>query len=167
MNTLFRTDLLLPVALLLVQAVVLLFIFIWVLRKLKILRTPFAGMEYSQVMVAAAFLFGAFFIATADSSSLFQTFKTLQNAGQKTSSGLTKFNQFFLVIVFFEALLTLISFFASKLLLGLKNTAKEIEEGNIPVSILLSVIIVGFAIILQVCAKEIIEYITPHYINIR
>jgi uncharacterized membrane protein YjfL (UPF0719 family) len=61
----------------------------------------------------------------------------------------------------------LISFFISKILLGLKETAKEIEEGNIPASILLSVIILGFAIVLQVCAKEMIEYITPHYINIR
>jgi type III secretory pathway component EscS len=167
MNTLFRIDLLLPIALLFVQAAVLLFIFIWVLQKLKILRTPYAGMEYSQIIVAAAFLFGVFFIATADTSGLFQTFKTLQNAGQKTSGGFTKFSQFFLVILFFEAMFAIISFFIINILLGLKETAKEIEEGNIPASILLSVIILGFAIVLQVCAKEMIEYITPHYINIR
>jgi uncharacterized membrane protein len=80
MNSIFRLEILLPVLLLVLQAFILLFLCLFVLRRLKIVKTPYAGMDYSQVIIAAAFLFGVFFISTSDTGALFQAFKTFQNA---------------------------------------------------------------------------------------
>lgn len=44
---------------------------------------------------------------------------------------------------------------------------KEIEDGNIPGAILTAVIIIGFAIVMQFCAKEAVELITSQYIDFR
>ena len=125
-------------------------------------------MEYSQIIVAAAFLFGVFFIGTGDSAGLFQAFKTFQNANKAVfSDTFSKFSNFFLVILFFEMLFALLSFFTVGILLGFKKPMKEIEEGNIPTAILAAASIIGFAIVMQFCAKEVIMLITPQYISFR
>jgi hypothetical protein len=168
MNTILRFEMLIPILLLVMQSFVLLFIGLFILRRLKLLKLPYAGMEYSQLIVTASILFGVFFISTADTGGLFQTFKTFQNANSKVfSNTFYKFSQFFLVVFFFEILFGLISFFIIKLLLGFKGTLKEIEEGNIPASVLMGVIIICFAIILQHSGREVIDYITPKYLNFK
>jgi hypothetical protein len=168
MNSIFRLEVLLPISLLIIQAFILLLIFITILKRINILKTPYAGMEYSQLIVTSAFLFGIFFIATADTEATFQAFKTFQNAGEKTfSSTFNKFSQFFLVVIFFEMIFSLISLLVAYLFLGLKNPKKEIAEGNIPACILFGITIIGFAIVLQYSAKELVQYITPQYLNFR
>jgi hypothetical protein len=168
MNSILRFETLLPVGLLVVQTFVLLFICIFVLRKLKILKTPYAGLEYSQLILASAFLFGVFFISTAGTGALFQVFKIFQNAGSKLfSNTVSKFGQFFLVILFFEFLFGLVSFFIIKLLFGFKNSLREIEEGNIPSAVLMAVITVSVAVVFQFSTKQIIDFIVPVYINFR
>src|SRR5215207_1859017 len=122
MNSIFSVENLLPALLLVIQAFMLFFICLFVLRKLKILTFPYAGLEYSQLILASAFLFGVFFISTADSGGLFQAFKTFQNMHSKLFSNITsKFGQFFLVIVFLEFLFGAFCFFIIKLLFGFKN----------------------------------------------
>lgn len=167
MTSILSFNFVLPIGLLLLQAFILLLISTSVLKKLKLLRTPYAGMEYSQIIVAATFLFGVFLISTADTSGLFQAFKTFQNAKQDLwSNTFMKFSQFFLVILFFQVIFVLASFLLCKLLLGYKNTFQEIDEGNVPASILTSVVLLCFSMVLQVAAKETIDYITPKYLNI-
>jgi hypothetical protein len=168
MQSILNFQLLIPISLLVLQTFILLFIEVAVLRRFKILKLPYAGMEYSNLIIVAILLFGVFFISTADIGALFQSFKTFQNARENIfSNTFYKFSQFFLVIFFFQILFALISFFIIRLLLGFKNSIKELEEGNIPGSILMAVIILSFAIIFQFCAKEVIEYITPQYLNFR
>jgi hypothetical protein len=168
MNTIFRFDTLLPIALLTLQTFALLFSCMFVLKKLKILKTPYAGMEYSELIIVSAFLFGVFFISTADIGGLFQAFKTFQNIGTRIfSTTFSKFGQFFLVLLFFEILFGLVSAFVIKVLFGFKSSLKEIEEGNIPSAVFMAVIIISFAIVFQFSAKGIIEYIIPKYLNFR
>lgn len=168
MSSIFRVEILLPISLLLMQAFTILLIFVAILKKINILKSPYAGMEYSQLVVASAFLFGIFFIATADTAATFQAFKAFQNAREKIfSNTFNKFSQFFLVIIFFEIIFSFICLLVAYLFLGLKNPKKEIAEGNIPACILLGFTIIGFAIVLQFSAKELIQYITPQYLNFR
>lgn len=168
MRSVLNFDILLPIGFLLLQAFLLLFMGMTVLRRFKILKTPYAGMEYSEVIIGAALLFCIFFISLANIEGLFQTFKTYQNQGNNVfSNTFSKFSQFFLVVLFFELLFAMTSFFVIKLLLGFKNTLKEIEEGNIPSAILIGVILIGFSVVFQISAKQVIEYITPQYLNFR
>ncbi len=168
MNSILHFNLLLPIGLLVLQSIILLFLSFTILKRRKILKAPYSGMEYSQLIVVSSFLFGVFFISTGDISGLFQSFKTFQNAKLNVfSDTFLKFSQFFLVIIFFEILFALLCAFAVKLLLGLKNTVKELEDGDIPAAVLIAIIVVSFSIVLQYCSKEVIDYITPKYINFR
>ena len=60
-----------------------------------------------------------------------------------------------------------LSLFVVGILLGYKKPMREIEDGSIPTAILMGVNIIGFAIVMQFCAKEVIVLMTPQYINFR
>lgn len=168
MRTILRFDILLPIGLLLLQALLLLFICVVVLRRIKLLKSPYSGIEYSEATLASMFLFSVFFISTANIEGMFQAFKTFQNQGQNVfSNTFSKFSQFFLVILLFEILFGIVSVFVVKLVLGFKNSLKQIEEGNIPSAIITGVIAISFALVLQFAAKEVVGYITPQYLNFR
>src|ERR1700712_4758237 len=130
MNSILHFTVLLPIALLVLQAFVFLFICTTFLKRFKLIKVPYAGMEYSHLIVAAAFLFSVLFISTADIAGLFQAFKTFENAnGSVLSNTFYKFSQFFLALLFFQILFGLVSAFIIKLLLGFKKPINEIEEG--------------------------------------
>jgi hypothetical protein len=168
MHSILNFDILLPIGLLLLQAFLLLFICIFVLRRIRLLKIPYGGMEYSEVIVAAMFLFSVFFISTANIEGLFQAFKTFQNQQENVfSNTFSKFSQFFLVILLFELLFGIVSFFIIRILLGFKSSFREIQEGSIPSAILTGVLLISFAVLLQFSAKEVIQYITPQYLNFR
>lgn len=168
MHSILNFDILLPISLLLLQSFLLLFICIFVLRRIRLLKTPYGGMEYSEVIVAAMFLFSIFFISTANIEGLFQAFKTFQNQQENVfSNTFSKFSQFFLVVLLFELLFGLVSFFIIRILLGFKNSFREIQDGSIPSAILTGVLLISFALLMQFSAKEVIQYITPQYLNFR
>ena len=168
MTSLLKPELLLPILLLLVQAFILVYISMVVLKKLKVLKAPYGGMEYSQVILASSFIFSVMFISTASITGVFQSFKLFQNAGGSLVANIiSKFSQFFLIIVFFELLFTLVFLLVSRFLIVGKKTYIEVEGGNVPVSILLAIVTLAFGIVLRYSAVEIIEYITPQYIYFR
>jgi hypothetical protein len=168
MKPLLNLEMLLPVGILLLQIIVILFVCLTILKKVKIIKSPLAGLEYSQAIFACCILFAVFIIDTASVSATFQSFKTYQNQQISILQPLfSKSGQYFLVVLFFEALLGVLIYLVSKILFGLGKGIKEIESGNIPFSLLISAIIIGFSIVLNVMAKEVIEYIVPHYLNFR
>jgi len=165
MKSILQFEILLPILLLIIQTLVHLFICLFVLKRIRLLKTPYAGMEYSQVIVATSILAGVFFISTADVAGLFQTFKTFQNAGSDILfNTLKNFGQLTLITFLLEIAFGLTSFLIIKLLFGFKNTLGEVKEGNMPASILMSIIILGFSLIFQTATKEILEYTIPQYI---
>lgn len=155
---------LLPVLLLILQTFIFLISSTAVLRYLKLLQLPYAGMSYSNLLVAVVILFSVMVISFADVEAVIQATKSFHNYGNGFSRNLfIKFSQFVLVIVLTWLLFALLSFMAIRLISGLRQSS-AIEE-NIPGAILQSSIILIIAILLYVCAKEIIEIITPKYIN--
>jgi type III secretory pathway component EscS len=168
MQTLLSFSTLLPIAILLLQAFIILFLSIVILKKLRLLKTPYAGMEYSQVIVAAAIIFGAFYISLSDIPSLFQAYKTYANQQEHIfNNTFSKFSQFFLVVLLFEILFVLVVYAVTKIILGARYSLKEMEDGNLPVSILLAVIITAFALVLHYGCKELVDFITPKFISFR
>jgi len=158
---------LIPIVLIILQCFVLLFGSITILKRLKFLKTPYAGMEYSQLLVGAAFIFGVFLISTGSTASIFQSFKTFQNGSEGVfTNTFSKFSQFFVVVVVFEVLFFLVGIVSVRLFAGF-GKANQVNEGNMPVSILVAVVLIGFSIVFQFCTGEIVDYITPKYINFR
>ncbi|MEJ0105519.1 MAG: hypothetical protein WDO19_24455 [Bacteroidota bacterium] len=167
MNTIIQPQIIVPILLLLLQSIVLLFVSVTILRSLKILKVPYAGMEYSQIILASAFIFGILFISSAGVPALFQSFKIFQNRGTDViANTFSKFSQFFLIIVFFEIIYSMIFLFLSAIFTGNKKF-KDVEEGNIPVSLLVSAITISFAILIKLIGAEIVEWFIPEYISIR
>lgn len=167
MKSIFNPEILLPIGLLLLQTFFFFFLCLFLLRRSKIVKMPLAGLEYSNVIVASAILFGLFYISTADIQGLFQSYKTYQNLGQDlVSNTFSKFSQFFLVIFFLECLYGIIAFGVIKLLLSFKNSLQEIQEGNIPGSIFMAIIIVSVSMLLQDMGKEMMTYLTPQFVNL-
>lgn len=168
MQTITNLAVLLPVLLLIIQSSIILLLAVVLLRKLKVLKVPYAGMEYSHVILAGSIIFGAFFISISDVANLFQAYKAYDNLGESVARNLfIKFGQFLLVILFFEILFSVIVFTVTKIALGMKSSIKEIEDGNLPLSILLSVIIVCFALVLSTASTELMDLITPRFLSIR
>ena len=167
MNTIIQPQIIVPIFLLLLQAGILLFVTISILRSLGILKTPYAGIDYSYAITAAAYIGGAIFISTAQISALFQSYKVFHNQGVDIISNIFhKFSQFFLVIVFFEIIYFLVFLFSSKVFTGTKKL-KDVLEANIPLSALIAVSTIGFSVICWSIACELINSMIPDFITIR
>lgn len=168
MKAILNFEFLLPITVLLLQVFIVLYICILILRKIGILKQPLGGLEYSHAFFATATIFSVLLISTAGASAMFQTFKTYQNqSGSIWQLYLAKSGQFFLVVLFFELLLGMVILLLTKTSLFVGNGLKEILDGNIPAALVTSCIVLGFAIVLRVMASEIMEYITPQYLNFR
>lgn len=168
MKPILNPAILLPVLFLLLQLLIVLFITITILRRLNVIKLPIEGIEYSQGIFVCSILFAVLFITTAEVPAIFQTFKTLQNQSASIMQPLAaKSAQFFVVIAFFELLLAGLIFLCSKIFVWLNKGVNEIESGNLPISLIMSTIIVGLSVVLKVMSEEIIQYIVPHYLNFR
>lgn len=168
MKSIVSFSMLLPIGLLLVQTLFFFFVCLYVLRRSQIIKFPLAGLEYSNVIVAGSVLFGLFYITTADIEGLFQAYKTYQNLGKGyVGNTVIKFSEYFLAIFFLEVLYAVLAFSIIKLLLGFKYSVQEIQNGNIPGSVLMAVLIISSSILLQRSGEEILVYLTPQFITIR
>jgi hypothetical protein len=159
---------LLPVCLLVFQAFIFFLGGIYFLKKIRLLKSPYAGMEYSQVIVSAAFLFSVIFIGTASNVGLFHAYKAFQNIGAGMFGNLfSKFSQFFFIVVFFEILFVMLFLICARVVFGFGKLKKELENGNLPGAIIVASATICFAITMQFCAKEAIVSAMPQFIDIR
>lgn len=154
----------LPVLLLLLQTFIFLLTAIAVLRYVKLLQLPYAGMEYARLLVAAVVLFSAMIISFADVEGVVQASKTFHNYGNGFYRNLfIKFSQFILIILLTECLFALLCFIIIRVSPGFRQSF--VEGDDMPGAILLAVVIFILAVLMYSCAKEIIEILTPKYIN--
>jgi hypothetical protein len=155
---------LLPVMLLVLQTLIFLLSTITVLRYLKILQLPYAGMEHSKVVTAAIILLSVMIISFSDIEGVVQAVKTFHNYGDGFYRNLfIKFGQFILIIVLAEFLFAILCFIAIRIIPGFRQSYAT--EDDVSGAILQAVVIFIIAIFLYACAKEMIEIITPKYIN--
>lgn len=168
MKAVFNVEILLPVAVVVLQAFVVLFACVFALRKLRVLSQPLSGLEYSKAIFAAGVIFSFLLISTASATAMFQTFKVYQNQNEGLlQMFLAKSGQFFFIVLFFELLLALTILLFTKSFLSIGNGFKDILEGSIPSALITSLVVLGFGIVLRAMASEAMEYITPQYVNFR
>jgi|GEM_PF-2177111 hypothetical protein len=164
MKALANFEILFGLLLLIFQFIVLTLIFILALRKSGLLKFPIAGLEYSQGIFVSLLLVGGYIIGLSSIIYVFETVKSIQNAGQPVYiTTFVKFSQFFLVILLLEILYWLLVLFSAKLLFGLKNAFQEIITGNIPASCFVGSIALGYSLLMYFSARELFELITPKF----
>jgi hypothetical protein len=158
MNTLFPVYTWLALGLLLLQTYLIIFIGLLLLKKIKLLKQPYSGMEFSEVLPAGMVLLCVLFISSADVPGLFQSTRVYMDSKDSPShASFIQFTRFFLVVLFFGILYIIIRYF-------FRANEKEV---SLPVSILHCAIIIGFAIICWIVCKELVDRMTPQFINFR
>lgn len=168
MKAILNLEFLLPIGILLLQVFIILSICILILRKLKVLKQPLDGLEYSQAIFASITILSVLLVATASAPAMFQTFKAYQNLNENIwNLFVFKSGEFFLVILFFELLLGLAILLFTRTFFSMGNGFKEIGEGKIPSALITSCIVIGLAIVFRIMAAEAMDYITPQYLNFR
>lgn len=167
MKSIVQFEILYAVLLLIIQFLLLSFLMVMAMRKFGLIKYPIAGLEYSQGIFVSFILLGGYIIGLASILNVFDTVKAIQHAGQPVYvEGLIKFAQFFLVILVLETLYWLLILFSAKLFVGFKKPFEEIANGNIPASCLMAAMSIGYALLLKLAAKEMLELITPKFFAI-
>ena len=165
MKIIFSLQTLLPIGLLVLQTYLFVFLTITILRRTKILKSPYAGMEYGEVVLAASLLFGVVFISTADGDSLFQAFKIYQNRGVSVwSDTFIKFSQFFLLILCVIVVFLVLVYLNMKLIRG-RNDIPDRGYLSLPVGLLMAAVVIAFSIVFRICANQLAQLVTPQYLN--
>ena len=155
---------LLPVLFLALQTVIFLLSTIAVLKYLKLLQLPYAGMSYTKLIISAVILLSVMVISFSDVEGVTQSVKVFHNYGEGFYRNLfTKFSQFILVIILAQFLFAFLLFIALKIIPGFKQSFAD--EDDIPGAVLQAVVIFILALLLYNCAKEVIVQLTPKYIN--
>lgn len=155
---------LLPMLLLVVQTLIFLVSTVAVLRYIKVLRLPYAGMEHSKLLIGATILLSLIIISFSDVGGVIQTVKTFQNYETGFYRNVfVKFSQFILLTVLTQCLFGLLCYVCIKIIPGLRQSS--VNEDDMPGAVLQAIVIFLLALLLYACAKEIIETVTPKYIN--
>src|SRR5688500_17499434 len=76
MKTLFPSSFVLAFILLVIQTYLLVYVTLLLLRRLKLLKKPYGGMDYAESLPAAVILFGVLIITSGDVAAIFQMAKT-------------------------------------------------------------------------------------------
>jgi len=168
MNSVFNLPHLLPIVISVMQLFVVIFLVVVLLRKLKILRLPFAGVEYGEAIFVSSIVLASSLIAIADIGAVFQAYKNLDNRGEPLLKPLlVKSGQFSIVVLFFILLLGLVVYLFYVLFRKLNKSSEKPVNENIPFCILLAVVAIAFGLTFQAMTKEIIEPLIPRYLNFR
>lgn len=168
MNSVFNLPQLLPIVISLVQLFIIIFLVLMLLRKLKILRLPFGGVEYGEAIFVSSIILASFLIAIADIDAIFQAYKNLDNRGEELLKPLlVKAGQFSIVVLFFILLLGLVVYLFYLLFGKLNKTSEKPINENIPLCILLAVVTIAFGLAFHAMVKDIIELLIPRYLNFR
>lgn len=168
MKPLLTFTILLPVLMIFIQAIIMVYVSVAILGKTGFLKVPLAGMEYSEAIFAASSIFSVLLISSAAAAPVFQTYKTLQNqSADLVVPLLTKSGHFFLVILFFEFIWIIFSVLSTKTFPFLGKLSKDIREGNVPLSVLTGITLIGFSLVCRTMAVEMIDLVTPHYLSFR
>jgi len=161
MKTIFPAYIGVAFPLLVAQTYLLIYATISLLRRMKLLKRPYSGMEYSESLYAAIIILGVLLMASADAPGIFQAAKSYSDS--YTSAGgpfLLFFSRSFLVILSFSLLFIFFNFLNIRFFFR-----EDHKEPSLSVSILFCAIAIGLAVACWVTCKEVVDNMTPKYIN--
>lgn len=161
MKTIFPVHIYIAFLLLIIQAYLLVYVTLFILQRLKLLKQPYGGMDYPELLPAVAILTCVLLISSANASAIFQAVKTYRDGN--TSPGESSFlvlARSFLIILFVCLLFIVLNFLNIRFLFR-----GYYQAPTLPVSILLCAITTGIALTCWIVCKEITDNMTPRFIN--
>ena len=166
MKALIDPSIFLPIGTIVLHLYVILILWIFSLKRLRMLQKPISGLDYSQVIFSGLVLISALLIGLGEIKGLFQVYKTYSNQDQEIFVRyIVKSSQFFLIILFCQVLLALLIWGVGVGLRDLGKGLHEIRNGNLPFGILMGVIILGCSIVLQSLAEYLTDMIVPRILT--
>ncbi len=149
--------------LLLFQTYILFYSTLFLLRRLKMMKRPYNGMDHAELLVAAVVLSGVLFLASANAPALFQAAKSYSDMDLSTGKLLLLyFIRSFTVILFFSGLYIILGFVHFRILFR-----KYYPSPGTAISILITIVTIGIALVCWFTCREILDYITPRFITFR
>ena len=164
MNFIINGNLILPILWILIQNLLFIFMGIWVLRWWKLLKEPLSGLECSQALYGACLLFGVVIIANSSITAIYDThLNYYQKGGEWVRWSLLSYSQYFLISLFAVSLLLCLSYLVLKIFFGFRKEGETIAGGNLPLSILMSGVVLGVTFGLSKLLEQVLQRLTPHF----
>lgn len=161
MKTLLPGSFVYAFLLILIQTYLLVYFSLLLLRLLKLLKRPYGGMDYAEILPAALILLGVLIISVGNAPGIFQAAKFYADTGTPmTESLLLFFARSFFIVFLFNIFFIALNYLNLRFLFRAQYT-----EPALSVSLLLSAIAIGTSIVFWLCCKEIIDNMTPKFIN--
>lgn len=161
MNTILPGHLALTCLLSIMQIYLLVYAVLSFMRRIKLLKRPYSGMDYAESVHAAGIILGAVIISSASVPSLFQAVQYFANGTPfKTDMFLYFFARSFMAILFFSLLLTALSFLHNRFLFH-----DNYLNPSLPVAMILTSISLALAVVCWFACHEIIDSFTPKSIS--
>jgi hypothetical protein len=163
-------NLITPIILVLLTVIIIINLNFFILKKLGFLNYPYNGLEWSQVIWSGAYLFSQMIINLSLVYPTIQTFRYF-NSNKITFFDLIKsILPYFSTFILTTFVISVLFFFTSQLILllipGERKSAEEIKNGNIPISILTSFIMIGISIFFYLFSMMFLENQIPFSITI-
>ena len=163
MKTIFPSHIVYTFILLVLQTYLLIYITLLLLRKLKLLKRPYGGMDYAESLPAAVILLGVLLISSGDVSGIFQAAKSYGDVNTTIGEPFFLFfTRSFMIILIFSVLFVVLNFLNIRFLFR-----GHFKEPSLSVSLILCAIILGLTVICWLSCTEVIDNMTPKIINFR
>lgn len=161
MKTLFPLHTVFTFWLLIMQTYLLVYIVLLALRGMKLLKRPYSGMDYAELLPASVILLSTLLISSADASGILQAAKFYSDKYSLMKEPfILFFARSFMVVLFFNLLFIVLNF------LNIRFWFRDnYNAASIPVSLLLCAISLGFAIVCWFTCREVVDNMTPRLID--
>jgi hypothetical protein len=161
MKTIFPAHIWVTFPILLAQTYLLIYASFLLLRRMKLLKRPYSGMDYAESVRAAVIILGVLLMSSVDAPGIFQAAKSYGDSyGPSGNLFFLFFVRSFLVILFFSLLFIIVNYLNIRFLFR-----GEHSDASLAVSILFCAVAAGFAAVCWFTCKEVVDGITPRYIN--
>ena len=163
-------QLLTPIILVLLAVVIVVNLNLFILKKIGFLNYPYSGLEWSQVIWSGAYLFGQMIINLSLVYPTVQTFRYFNSNKLNFFDLIKSILPHFSTFIATTFVISILFFFTSQLILilipGERKSAEEIKNGNLPISILTSFIMIGISIFFYLFSMMFLENQIPFSITI-
>ncbi len=166
MNISFFFKLCVPFLWILLQNLLIIYTALRVLRLMGLLKRPVAGLEYSQAVMACILLLTMTGVGNVSVQACYDTYLNYSNQpGLWISKIMLQYSRYFLVVILFELLLVGLYWFVVKFFFGFRvSIGDTIAGGNLPLSFLMSGIVLGMGIGLGKLLYIVLAQMTPHFV---
>ncbi|WP_300603878.1 hypothetical protein [Niabella sp.] len=163
MNTFLPAHIGFALLLMLFQTYLLFYVTLFLLRRLKLLKRPYNGMDDAELVMAATILLGVMFLSGANTPGLIQAARSYSDIYPSIGRPLLLyFARFFIIVLFFSGLYITLCFVNLRILFR-----RHYPDPGMAVSILVAAVTIGMALICWFTSRAIIDQMTPQFINFR